>query len=408
MRTEKLTPRDNYLNKLLQFKDIEAIKVITGIRRCGKSKLINLFIEDLKKQGISTDNIVYINFESLEFDFITDYKNFYNYVKNKIANKGRCYLFFDEMHKVTHWEKAVNSFRVDFNVDIYLTGSNANLLSSDISTLIAGRYVEIKMLPLSYKEFLDFHNIAKNENSFQTYLKYGGFPSIVELGFNQDRINDVLEGIYNTVILKDVLEQNDIKDEALLQKIVRFVSDNIGNITSPNSIAGSLVSNKRLDNSKKKTPARSTVENYIVALEKAYIFYQAQRYDVKGKELLKSLEKYYIVDIGMRNMLLGYRDVDRGHILENTIYLELLRRDYKVKIGKIGEKEIDFIAEKANDKIYIQVSETLGNQEIFERELTPLLKIADNYEKWIITNDKTFVESYEGIKVKNTIDWLCE
>jgi predicted AAA+ superfamily ATPase len=265
------------------------------------------------------------------------------------------------------------------------------------------------MLPLSYKEFLDFHSIEKNENSFQLYLKYGGFPSIVELGFNQDRINDILEGIYNTVILKDVLEQNDIKHEALLQKIVRFISDNIGNITSPNSITGSLVSNKQMEHTKKKkSPARSTVENYICALEKAYIFYAAKRYNVKGKELLKSLEKYYIVDIGLRNMLLGYRDVDRGHILENIIFLELLRRDYKVKIGKVGEKEIDFIAEKANDKIYIQVSETLGNQEILERELTPLLAIADNYEKWIITNDKTFVESYEGIKVKNTIDWLCE
>ncbi|MCL2135512.1 MAG: ATP-binding protein [Candidatus Bathyarchaeota archaeon] len=408
MKTKNLKPRNNYLNKLLQFKDIETIKVITGIRRCGKSKLIHLFIEDLKKQNISSDNIIYINFESLEFDFITNYKIFYDYVKNKITNKDRYYLFFDEMHKVTHWEKAVNSFRVDFNVDIYLTGSNANLLSSDISSLIAGRYVEIKMLPLSYKEFIEFHNITKNENSFQAYLKYGGFPSIVELGFNQDRVNDVLEGIYNTVILKDVLEQNDIKDGALLQKIVRFVSDNIGNVTSPNSIAGSLVSNKQMVHNKKKKPARSTVENYIGALEKAYIFYQAQRYDVKGKELLKSLEKYYIVDVGMRNMLLGYRDVDRGHILENIIFLELLRRDYKVKIGKVGEKEVDFIAEKANDKIYIQVSETLGDQEILERELMPLLAIADNYEKWIITNDKTFVESYEGIKVKNTIDWLCE
>jgi len=409
MKPEKLKPRGNYLNKLLQFKDIEAIKVVTGIRRCGKSKLMVLFIEEIKKQGVSTDNIIYMNFESLEFDFITDYTIFYNYVKNKIANKGRYYLFFDEMHKVVHWEKAVNSFRVDFDVDIYLTGSNANLLSSDISSLIAGRYVEIKMLPLSYKEFLVFHNIEKNEDSFQLYLKYGGFPSIVELGFNQDRINDILEGIYNTVILKDVLEQNDIKDEALLQKIVRFISDNVGNVTSPNSIAGSLVSNKQMEhNNKKKSPARSTVENYIGALEKSYIFYASQRYDVKGKELLKSLEKYYIVDIGLRNMLLGYRDVDRGHILENIIFLELLRRDYKVKIGKVGEKEIDFIAEKANDKIYIQVSETLGNQEILERELMPLLAIADNYEKWIITNDKTFVESYEGIKVKNAIDWLCE
>ena len=404
---EILKPRETYLEKVLQFKDINQIKVITGIRRCGKSKLVLLYIEELKKQGVPDENIVYMNFESIKFDFITDCKIFYNYVAERIAENGRTYLFFDEMDKVDEWERAVNSFAVDFDVDIYITGSNAKLLSSEISTLISGRFVEIKMLPLSYKEFLHFHNIEKGDDSFQLYLKYGGFPSIVELGFNQDRINDILEGIYNTVILKDVIAKNKIKDEELLRKIVRFVSDNIGNITSSNSIANSLVSDKRMK-TQKKSPASSTVDNYIAALEKAFVFYETRRVDIKGKEFLKTLEKYYIVDIGLRNMLLGYRDADRGHILENVVYLELLRRDYRVSAGKIGDKEIDFIAEKADDKVYVQVAETLEGNATRTRELAPLTAVADNYEKWIITNDKTFVKSYEGVKVKNSVEWLCE
>lgn len=404
---EKLIARKAYLNKVLQFKDINLIKVITGIRRCGKSKLVLLYIDELRRQGIPEGNIVYINFESVQYDFVTDYRVFYDYVAGKIAGNGRTYLFFDEPDKVIEWERAVNSFAVDFDVDICITGSNAKLLSSEISTLISGRYVEIKMLPLSYKEFLQFHNIEKGDESFQQYLKYGGFPSITELGFNQDRINDVLEGIYNTVILKDVIARNDIKDEALLSKIVRFACDNIGNTTSSNAIANSLTSDKQIS-STKKTPASSTVENYITALERAFVLYKAGRFDIKGKEFLKTLEKYYFVDIGMRNMLLGYRDVDRGHILENVVYLELLRRDYRVSIGKIGDKEIDFIAEKADDKVYVQVCESIDSETTLQRELTPLMSVADNFEKWIITNDKTFVQSYEGIKVKNSIEWLCE
>ncbi|MDR2600649.1 MAG: ATP-binding protein [Oscillospiraceae bacterium] len=399
--------RQSYLNTLLEFLDKEVIKVIVGVRRCGKSTLLKLFTAELKKRKIPAKNIIHINFESMKYRDITDYNLFYDYVSECIPENGKVYLLIDEPQNVTGWEKAVNSFKVDFDCDIYITGSNASLLSSELSTLIAGRYVEIDLYPLSYKEYLDFHGIEKNDKTFQNYLKLGGFPSIVELGENVDRINDVLDGIYNTVIVKDVIAKNKIKDEELLQKIVAFLADNVGNSTSSNSIANSLVSEKRIDNTK-KAPAVSTVESYINALEKAFIFYEAKRYDVKGKTLLKTLGKYYIVDIGLRNMLLGYRDVDRGHILENIVYLELKRRGYNVFIGKVDEKEVDFIAEKASHKLYIQVSETLGETSTLERELAPFRAIKDNYEKIIITNDKTFVESYEGIKVKNTVDWLCE
>jgi len=399
--------RQSYLNTLLEFLDKEVIKVIVGVRRCGKSTLLKLFTAELKGRKIPSKNIIHINFESMKYRDITDYNLFYDYVAERIPENGKIYLLIDEPQNVAGWEKAVNSFKVDFDCDIYITGSNARLLSSELSTLIAGRYVEIDLYPLSYKEYLDFHSIEKGDKTFQDYLKFGGFPSIVELGDNVDRVNDVLDGIYNTVIVKDVIAKNKIKDEELLQKIVAFLADNVGNSTSSNSIANSLVSEKRIENTK-KSPATSTVESYISALLKAFVFYEAKRYDIKGKNLLKTLGKYYIVDIGLRNVLLGYRDVDRGHILENIVFLELKRRGYTVFVGKVDEKEVDFIAEKASHKMYIQVCENLGDDKTLERELVPLLAIQDNYEKLIITNDKTFVESYEGIKIKNTADWLCE
>ena len=398
--------RQSYLNTLFEFLDKEVIKVIVGVRRCGKSTLLRLFSEELEKRKIPKKNILHLNFESMRYREIVDYNLFYDYIAERIPDNGKVYLLIDEPQNVIGWEKAVNSFKVDFDCDIYITGSNARLLSSELSTLISGRYVEIDLYPLSYKEYLDFHGIEKSDKTFQEYLKFGGFPSIVELGVNVDRINDVLDGIYNTVIVKDVIAKSKIKDEELLQKIVAFLADNVGNSTSSNSIAKSLVSEKRIENTK-MAPATSTVESYINALRKAFVFYEAKRYDVKGKNLLKTLGKYYIVDTGLRNMLLGYRDVDRGHILENIVFLELKRRGYNLFIGKVDEKEVDFIAEKASHKMYIQVCETLGDDNTLKRELAPLLAIQDNYEKLIITNDKTFVESYEGIKVKNTADWLC-
>ena len=399
--------RQNYLDILLEFLDKDVIKVIVGVRRCGKSTLLKLFWNELIKRKIPEKNIVHINFESMRYRDINDYNSFYDYVANRINDNNKIYILIDEPQNLFGWEKAVNSFKVDFDCDIYITGSNARLLSSELSTLISGRYVEIELYPLSYKEYIDFHGINKSDISFQNYLKYGGFPSISEIYGNIDRINDILDGIYNTVIVKDVIAKNKIKDEELLQRIVAFLADNISNPTSSNSIANSLVYAKRIEDTK-KAPAVSTIENYIKALEKAYIFYEAKRYDIKGKNLLKTLGKYYIVDIGLRNMLLGYRDIDRGHVLENIVFLELKRRGYKVYVGKIDDKEVDFIAEKASHRMYLQVCETLGDDKTLKRELTPLLAIKNNYEKNIITNDKTYVESYEGITIKNIIDWLCE
>jgi predicted AAA+ superfamily ATPase len=399
--------RQSYLDTLLEFLDKELIKVIVGVRRCGKSTLLELLAAELKKRRIPSKNIIHVNFESMKYRDIADCNLFYDYVAERVPGNGKLYLLIDEPQNVAGWERAVNSFKVDFDCDIYITGSNARLLSSELSTLIAGRYVEIDLYPLSYKEYLDFHDAEKSDKTFQDYLKFGGFPSIAELGGNVDRINDVLDGVYNTVIVKDVIAKNKIKDAELLRKIVAFLADNVGNSTSSNSIANSLVSEKRIENTR-KAPAASTVESYIGALEKAFVFYEARRYDVKGKNLLKTLGKYYIVDMGLRNMLLGYRDVDRDRVLENIVFLELKRRGYNVFIGKVDEKEVDFIAEKASHRMYIQVCETLGDDKTLERELAPLSAIKDNYEKLVITNDKTFVESYAGINVKNAADWLCE
>jgi predicted AAA+ superfamily ATPase len=406
MNNNGINSRPTYLNTLLGFLDKEVIKVIMGIRRCGKSTLLKLFAEELLACGIDKRNIIHINFESMLYRDITDSATFYDYISERVGD-DKVYLLIDEPQEVSGWEKAINSFKVDFDCDIYITGSNAKMLSSELSTLLSGRYVEINLHPLSYREYLDFHKTCDDEKVYQRYLKFGGFPTIVELDDNVNQVNSVLEGIFNTVIVKDVMRKNNIKDESLLEKIVTFLADNIGNPVSSNSISNTLVSSKRLENGR-VSPANMTVENYITSLEKAFIFYKAKRYDVKGKKLLKTLGKYYIVDMGLRNMLLGYRDVDKGHILENIVFLELKRRGYTVYIGKIGEKEIDFIAEKATSKIYVQACESLKDKKTLDRELTPLLAVSDNYEKFIITNDETFVESYSGIKVKNTRSWLLE
>lgn len=402
--------RPDYLKVLREFKDKKVIKIVTGIRRCGKSSLLQLFAQSLVESGVPVDKIIQMNFESMAYREIEDDLNLYNYLRHKIQPMGKTYIILDEVQMVSQWERAINSLQVDFDVDIYITGSNAYLLSSELSTLLSGRYVEIKMLPLSFKEFLDFHEFAVGiglDEKFQNYLQYGGMPAIAEYNFNQPRINEMLEGVYATVILKDILERNKVGDQPLLQKIVRFLADNIGNIVSPNSIGNILAHEGNLDKSK-KSPASRTVESYLDMLHKSYIFYSAGRYDIKGKQYLKTLGKHYIVDMGIRNMLLGYRDADRGHILENIVFLELLRRDYKVYIGKIGEKEIDFIAEKPAEKLYVQVTETMLGEETRTRELTPLMEVKDNYEKVILSLDKNYITSYEGIKVKNIIDFLLE
>jgi predicted AAA+ superfamily ATPase len=371
---------------------------------------LKLFTAELRREGVDEGHILELNFESMRYKDILDGPSLYDHVKARIPKQGKTYLIFDEIQMVRDWQRAIDSFCVDFDVDIYITGSNAYLLSSELATLLSGRSVEIRMLPLSFREFLDFHTFGPSvalEEKFQTYLKFGGMPAIREIGFNEPRVNDMLEGIYSTVILKDVMERNKLTDQSLLRKIVIFLADNLGNLTSPNGISKVLMNEGSMDvKERHKTPASRTVDGYIGMLRNAFIFYEANRYDVKGKELLKTLSKHYIADIGIRNMLLGYRDTNRGHILENVVYLELLRRGYRVSVGKVGEKEVDFVAERPDDRKYLQVAETLAGEETLRRELEPLLRIADNHEKIILSMDRSFIQSYDGVKSINIIEYL--
>ena len=405
----ELINRPQYLNQLIQNKDVDLVKIVTGIRRCGKSSLLDLFHHYLSEQGVPDSRIIHMNMESLRYRDLTDYLSFYDHVSKQIAKEGKTYLIFDELQAVEHWEKAIESFRLDFDVDIYITGSNAYLLSTEFSTLLSGRYVEIRMLPLSFKEFLDFYEFAPDvtmDEKFQKYLQFGGMPILREYKFNEARSNQALEGIYSTVVLRDILQRNNGADQAMLQKIMLFLCSNISSMTSPNSIGNVLSNEGDMQTGKQKNIAGKTVEKYISMLRNAFVFFSVGRYDVKGKQLLKTLGKNYIIDMGFRNLLLGCRDADRGHILENIVFLELLRRDYRVYIGKVGETEVDFVAEKPNDKVYIQVTESMQSPETRERELRPLRMIGDNYEKIILSMDRSFINSYEGIKSLNLIDWL--
>lgn len=431
-----LKKRDFYLKKLIAFQDTEPVKVITGIRRCGKSSIMKLMIRHLRESGISDEQIIAMNFESMEYRSM-DVKSFYNYVCEKKPADKKVYLFFDEVQRISEWQDAINSFRVDFPCDIYITGSNAYLLSSEFATYLSGRYVEIKMLPLSFKEFIDFHGytlierksltgktakkISDNEGTiydteelFEAYLKFGGMPGIADVGLDTDKAMTLLDGVYSTVVMRDILErekrrgQRQITDADLLRKIIMFLADNIGSNTSVTSIGNTLVNERLLDSSRKTKPAVQTVQAYVGALLESYIFYESKRYDIKGKEYLRTLGKFYIVDIGLRNYLLGLRDADMGHILENIVYFELLRRGYDTAIGKIGNVEVDFIATNADEKIYYQVTQTMASEQTRERELRPLMQIRDNYEKVILTMDKGLYNSIDGIKIVNIIDWLLD
>ncbi len=396
--------RENYLKKMIDAKDTEFIKVITGVRRSGKSTLLLMFKDYLINNGIKEDNIIYINFESAEFDDIKDYKDLYKYIKEKIK-KGRVYLLLDEIQNVKSWEKAINSFKVDFDIDIYITGSNAYLLSSELSTLLSGRYIEIKMYPLSFKEFLKFNNYDNTnlDDKFNEYLKYGGLPAITLIKDNDELVLSYLNGIYNTIVKKDIVDRNNIKDVALLENIIKYLATNIGSSVSAKKISDFLNSNKITEKSN-----HQTIDNYLSMLEKSFIVYKANRTDVRNKSLLKTLGKYYISDTGIRNIILGFRNINEGHLLENVVYLELLRRGYSVNIGKSGDFEVDFVAENPNDIKYYQVAQTLANEEVKEREIRSLESISDNYEKIILTMDKTINKDYNGIKVMNIIDWLLD
>lgn len=396
--------RKQYLNRLIEAKDTEFIKVITGVRRSGKSTLLLMFKDHLLNNNVKEENIIHINFESARYDEIKNYKDLYNYVKSKLS-KGKNYILLDEVQNIDSWEKAVNSINVDFNVDIYITGSNAYLLSSELATLLSGRYIEIKMYPLSFKEFLEFNNydMTKIEDKFNEYLKYGGLPAITHIKDKPDLIMTYLNDIYNTIVKKDVLERNKINDIALLENIIRYISSNIGSQISANKISDYLNSNKIVEKSN-----HQTVDNYLKMLENAFIVYKAERSDIKSKNILKTLGKYYIADTGLRNIILGFRNIDEGHLLENVIYLELLRRGYKVSIGKTLDYEVDFVAENVNEKKYYQVSQSIKDEKVKMRELRSLKSISDNYEKTILTMDKTINNDYNGIKVVNIIDFLLE
>ncbi len=433
--SENLKPRELYLKQLIAFQDTEPVKVITGIRRCGKSSLLKLMQKHLLESGKEPEQIISMNFESMEYRDM-DVKDFYRYVKERILPGKRMYLFFDELQRLDKWEDAVNSFRVDFDCDIYITGSNAYLLSSEYATYLAGRYVEIKLLPLSFKEFVNFHGFGISDRKtltgeirkraydangepvewdelFDAYMHYGGMPGTIDTGLNQDRVIPLLDGVYSTVVVRDILErerrrgQRQITDPVLLRKIIMFLADNIGSSISLNSISNTLVSEKMLeDRSKHGKPAIQTIAAYVGALLESYMFYEIKRFDIKGKEELKTLGKYYIVDPGLRNYLLGYRDMDTGHMIENIVYFELLRRGYDIAVGKAGNKEIDFIATKDEEKIYYQVTEEMTSETTRERELGSLKTVRDNYEKAVIVSRTNTTSSVEGIRIIRLIDFL--
>ena len=437
IESRKLKNRDRYLKKLIGFQDTEPVKVITGIRRCGKSSLLKLMLRHLRETGIQEEQIVEMNFESYDFRNMTS-DEVYHYVKERVIPGKRIYLLFDELQRIDAWEDTVNSFRVDLDCDIYVTGSNACLLSSEYSTYLSGRCVEIKMLPLSFREFLDFHNFEVRETSsalggtrrqvfdkngerydlreaFDAYMRFGGMPGIADIGLDQEKALSLLDGIYSTVVVRDILErekrrgQRQITDSALLRKIVLFLADNIGSSVSVSSIGNTLMNEGLLEDGKRKgTPSTHTVQAYTGAPLESYFFYEIKRFDIKGKEYLRTLGKYYIVDIGIRNYLLGFRDRDSGHAIENVVYFELLRRGYDVAIGKIDNQEVDFIATTADDKLYIQVTESMQSEDVRKRELAPLQKIRDNYEKIVLSLEPGLDSSYDGIKSLNLIDWLLD
>lgn len=403
-----MVERKEYLEQLAQWKDEQVIKVITGIRRCGKSTLLLQYQTWLKANEVSADQIVSVNFEELEYEELLDYRKLYEYLKNHLCVGKKTYIFLDEIQKVTAFEKVVDSLYVKPDIDIYITGSNAYMLSSDLATLLTGRYVEIKMLPLSFKEFLDITALDA-EQGLTEYLRDGGLPYIAVMNRTSEKVETYLEGIYNTVIVKDIEDRQarkesepskrKITDITLLKTIAKYLASVAGNPVSIRSITNYLTSNGR-----KLSP--NTVSDYVDALIESFIFYPAERFDIVGKQLLKANRKLYIVDLGLRNYILPRQNYDLGFSLENIVYFELLRRGYRVMIGKVGNTEVDFVAERKGTYSYIQVTADMTAKETFERELKPLSNIRDNYEKIVLTADRFTPGNYNGIQVKYLPDWL--
>ena len=403
-----MVQRKEYLEKLIGWKDDDVIKVVTGIRRCGKSTLLMQYQDYLKSIGIEENQIIAVNFEELEYEELCDYKKLYAYIKDRLVADKMTYIFLDEIQKVPSFEKVVDSLYVKPNIDIYITGSNAYMLSGDLATLLTGRYVEISMLPLSFNEYMQLSDKDK-ESAFADYIKYGGLPFVATMDRTDDKVDTYLEGIYNTVIVKDIedrqkrqesnSDKRKINDIPLLKTIAKYLSSVIGSPVSLRGITNYLVSSGR------KISA-NTVSNYVDALIESFIFYPAERFDIVGKQLLKANKKYYMVDLGIRNHILPRKYYDLGFSVENIVFFELLRRGCKVTIGKYQENEVDFVAEKRGEFTYIQVTADMVSESTFDREMKPLYAIQDNYEKIVLTLDKLTVGNYDGIKVVNVIDWL--
>lgn len=403
--------RKDYLQKLIAWKDKQVIKVVTGIRRCGKSTLLDLYKELLLKNGVCYEQIVSVNFEELENEQLLDYKKLYDHLIGKLQKGKTTYIFLDEIQKVPGFEKVVDSLYVKKNVDLYITGSNSYLLSSELSTLLSGRYIEIKMLPFSFKEYVQAKNENDKEKMLADYMKNGSFPYISTIPDSGELTEEYIEGIYNTVVVKDIEERQNrkektgakrkITDIALLKSIAKYLASVIGSPVSVKSITDYIVSGGR-------KVSQNTIDDYIDALTESFVFYPAERFDVNGKQLLKQNGKYYIVDLGLRRYLLPKRNYDLGFSLENLVFLELVRRGFTVNIGKIGAQEIDFVARKGDCTQYIQVSASLTEQSTFERELSSLKMIKNNFPKIILTLDKFTLGNYEGIEVKSVIDWLLD
>ena len=397
-----MIPRNDYINFLINSKDKQIIKVISGIRRCGKSTLFELYKEYLLKNDVDNSQIISINFEDIDYEDLQDYKILYKYIKDKLLDNKMNYIFLDEIQHVDSFEKAVDRLFIKKNVDLYITGSNAYFMSGELATLLSGRYIELKMLPLSFSEYCigNTENISVSEK-YRKYIENSSFPYILNYDNNNKEIRDYLNSLYSTVLLKDIVARYRISDVMMLESVIKFVFDNIGNQLSLSKIANTMTSDGRKIDVK-------TVEKYMKALMDSLMVYQAKRYNIKGKQYLKTLEKYYVVDIGLRYMLLGKRNTDVGHILENVVYLELIRRGYDVYVGQIGDLEVDFVAMNEDGITYFQVSASVRDENTLARELGSLLKINDHYPKYILTLDDDPVADYDGIKRINALDWLLK
>ena len=390
--------RQEFIERLRSFKDKQLIKVVTGIRRCGKSTLLSQWQKILLNEGVEQNQIVFINFEDYEYKDLQDKDEFYKYVKARIIPKKRMYLFFDEIQRVDHFEEVVDSFFINPLLDIYITGSNSRILSGELATYLSGRYVEIQMQPFSFNEFVNAFGMQDNlSGAYRQYQETGSFPYTLSL--EKSAVGEYLSGLYNTILLKDIVTRKKITDVAMLQSVTEFIFDNIGLEVSSKKIADTMTSSGR------KVDSRM-VENYLSSLCETFITYKVKRYNIKGKEYLKSLEKYYVADIALRSTLLGKKSMDAGHILENIVYLELLRRRYKVYVGKYDDSEVDFVAMNEDGNTYFQVSATVRDETTLERELKPLKAINDNYPKILLTLDDDPAADYDGIKRINALDWL--